>query len=169
MLDDITAFSPYPLPDGKPDAGLQHMKLSPSVRYAVRLLFELYQAGASMPLSALSEKTGISLRAVEKVHTTLKQHGVTDGAVGAKGGITLVRSLQYVSLGELIAWLDDGVVFEVCCGEKAYECPHKTACQTRTTWQGVSSKVQQVLNSIPLENILRQYAGPTTPSGEDAF
>jgi len=130
------------------------MKLSTNVRYAIRLLFELQKAGHPVSLSSLSDKTGITLRAMENAHTILKQQGVTDSSVGAKGGIHLVRSLEEISLGELVTWFDDGVEFSVCCGDKANDCPHQAICETSCTWREVSSHVLGVLNTISLHSVL---------------
>ena len=47
------------------------MKLSPNTRYAVRLLFELDAMRLPVSISALSQRTGITLRRVENVHTVL--------------------------------------------------------------------------------------------------
>ena len=130
------------------------MKLSTNVRYAIRLLFELQKAGHPVSLSTLSDKTGITLRAMENAHTILKQQGVTDSSVGAKGGIHLTRPLEEISLGELVTWFDDGVEFSVCCGDKANDCPHQAICETSCTWREVSSHVLGVLNTISLQSVL---------------
>lgn len=132
------------------------MKLSTNTRYAVRLLSELGASPVPLSLSTLSRITGMSMRALENVQAVLKQQGVTDGAVGAKGGISLKRSLSEISLGQLIAWFDDGVEFTVCCGEKANECPQQDSCANRAAWRGVSQRVQTTLNDISLDEIFRQ-------------
>ena len=137
------------------------MKLSPNTRYAVRLLFELSAMRLPVSIAALSMKTGIALRTVENVHTVLKHHGVTDASVGPKGGISLQRPLEEISLGQLIEWFDDGVEFAVCCGEKANECPQQNFCETRTVWRGISGEVQKALNLLSMADILRQYPKAT--------
>ena len=133
------------------------MKLSPNTRYAVRLLFELDAMRLPVSTAALSLKTGIALRAIENVHTVLKQHGVTDAAVGPKGGITLQRPLADISLGELVDWFDEGVEFAVCCGEKANDCPQQDLCLTRSVWRGISEEVRKSLDAFSLAEILRRY------------
>lgn len=134
------------------------MKFSTNIRYAVRMLYELRQAGRPLSLSVLADKTGITLRAMENVQAILKQQGVTDSSVGAKGGIHLVRPLDQVSIGELVEWFDDGVEFSVCCGDKANECPQRQFCETSATWTEVSSRVRGVLDTISLESVLSKYA-----------
>ena len=136
------------------------MKLSTDTRYAVRILFELTDATRPMSISALSRKTGMTFRAVENVHTVLRQQGVTEASVGAKGGIVLIRPISEISLGQLIAWFDDGVEFSVCCGDKGNECPQQNDCMTRSTWRAVSDRVQDTLNEVWLADVRRRFTEP---------
>ena len=137
------------------------MKLSANTRYAVRILFELHEAAGPLSINTLSQKTGIALRTIENVHAVLKQHGVTEASVGAKGGITLCRPLDAISLGRVIVWFDEGVEFAVCCGDKGNECPQQDDCRTRTAWRKVSGRVQEELDAILLSEILRDFSGST--------
>ena len=133
------------------------MKLSSKTRYAVRILLELSGADSPLSLSALSDKTGIALRTVEHVHTVLKMHGITYATVGAKGGVLLTRSLDELSLGQLVDWFDEGVEISVCCGEKSNECPQQESCKTRAVWRGVSTQLRRTLDGISLGEIFSQY------------
>lgn len=136
------------------------MKLSTNTRYAVRILFELTDAGRPLSISALSKKTGLSFRAVENVHAVLKRNGVTKGTVGAGGGITLRKSLAEISLGQLVSWFDSGVEFAVCCGEKGNDCPQQDNCMTRAAWLGVSDKIQSALDQVWLADVKRRFTDP---------
>lgn len=133
------------------------MKLSPSTRYAIRVLFELNGLDAPVSTAYLAEKTGMTLRTVENIHATLRRGGITAGTVGAKGGIRLLEPLEAISLGRLVALFDNGVEFAVCCGEKSNECPNQAECEIRNAWNAVSQIVQDRLDAISLESILRQY------------
>ena len=133
------------------------MKLSPAIRYAVRILFELSTARKPLSAGYLSQKTGITPRAIENIHAVLRKHKITFGTVGAKGGIELVRPLSEISLGKLVEIFDSGVSFAVCSGEKANECPGQSTCAVRSAWRDVSRHVQESLDAVSLENILRQY------------
>lgn len=135
------------------------MKLSANTRYAIRILFELHESRKPLSIATLSQVTGISPRTVENVHTVLKGEGVTEASVGAGGGIRLVRPLTCLSLGNMIAWFDDGVEFAVCCGNKGNECPQQDTCRTRAVWREVSERVQRELDNILLYDVLRQFSG----------
>ena len=139
------------------------MKLAPNTRYAIRLLFELDASSGPLSISTLSRRTGLSFRVIENIHSVLKQNGITDALVGAKGGITLEKALSEISLGEVVAWFEDGVQFSVCCGEKAYECPQQDECVTRSSWRDVSARVQDALNAISLREIVGRYPGVLLP------
>lgn len=133
------------------------MKLPTPIRYAVRILFELHGAEGPLSIATLSDRTGITFRAIENLHATLRQHGITSATVGAKGGIVLDVPLAEISLGKLIALLDDGVEFAVCCGERANECPNQAECAMRSVWRAVSASFQQALDAVSLEAILNDY------------
>ena len=145
------------------------MKLPTSIRYAVRVLFELHRARGPLSIAILSERTGITFRAIENLHAVLRRNNITSSAVGARGGLTLSVPLRDVSLGKLIEILDNGVEFAVCCGERTNECPNRETCAMRAVWRAVSADFQKNLDSISLESILRQYpdAVPETPMATD--
>ena len=133
------------------------MQLSPKTRYAIRILYEL--DGTTEPLSAahISERTGITLRTVEKISAVLRLHKVTTSVMGAGGGIKLQKSLSVISLGQLITFFDAGVEFGVCCGNKSNNCPNQSSCTNRKEWRAVSAKIQQELDAITLDTIIVSY------------
>ena len=130
------------------------MKLSAPTRYAIRILFELSEAREKTTLGWLSEKTGISFKAVESIVATLRQHGITESSAGPKGGITLVEPLENISRGLIIKLVDDGVEFAVCCGDKSNDCPQQSFCETRRMWRGISRRIHEELNKISLAEVL---------------
>lgn len=133
------------------------MKLSPKTRYAIRLLFELHAAHGPLSTASLSERTGLSFRTVEKIHAVLKRHGATEASVGARGGISLRRPLDGISLGHVVEWFENGVAFNVCCGEKAYECPQREVCANSVMWRHVSQRVGDALHDISLAKLVKQF------------
>ena len=133
------------------------MKLSVQTRYAVRILFELAAATTPLSIGDLSEKTGISPRAVENICAQLRYDGISTGIVGPGGGIRLEVPLGDISLGRLIYLFEDGVEFAVCCGDKANNCPNQLDCENRAVWRKVSAKIQEELDAIPLDSLLRRY------------
>ena len=133
------------------------MRLSAQTRYAVRILFELAAAAAPFSIGDLSEKTGISPRAVENICAQLRHDGISTGIVGPGGGIRLQIPLGDISLGRLVELFEGGVEFSVCCGDKANDCPNQNFCVNRTVWRELSAKIQKELDVISLDSLLRRY------------
>jgi Rrf2 family iron-sulfur cluster assembly transcriptional regulator len=141
------------------------MKLPTSIRYAVRILFELDRGGGQMPIARISRNTGISPRTVENLHASLSRNGITVGTCGAKGGIALAGPLEDVNLGTLIEILDEGIDFTVCCGERTNECPNQDACPQRAIWRNISARFREVFDDFSLSAIFRHY--PRTQAAKE--
>ena len=133
------------------------MQLSTKTRYAIRLLFEMREPGPPVATALLAEQTGIALKTVGKIHTTLKRNGITDGTVGMKGGIFLLVPLTAISLGQIAAIFDNGIGLGVCYGNKANECPNQHSCDISAVWGKISRIMQDELNGIFLWDILSKY------------
>jgi len=133
------------------------MKLSVKTRYAVRILSELAAAVAPLSIGDISEKTGISPRAVENICARLRYDGISTGIVGPGGGMRLEVPLEDISLGRLVDLFEDGVELAVCCGDKANDCPNQHACENQRIWRKVSAKIQAELDDIFLDSLLQSY------------
>ena len=132
------------------------MKLSAPTRYAIRIIHELSQANGQLTLGDISERTGISFKAVESTTVVLRNNGVTASSSGPKGGIELQKPLSEISLGLIIGLFDGGVEFAVCCGDKSNDCPQQNICETRQMWRGISSTIQKELDKISLQGLIRR-------------
>jgi Rrf2 family iron-sulfur cluster assembly transcriptional regulator len=139
------------------------VKLPTLIRYAVRIIFELKKSGSPLPIALISRNTGIAPRTVENLHAALSRNGLTVGTVGARGGIALSVPLEEITLGKLIAILDEGIDFSVCCGEKANECPNQDKCLRRAVWNRISAEFQKAFDNLSLGGIFRDYP-PEPPS-----
>lgn len=133
------------------------MKLSTNTRYAVRIIFELQGASAPLSMSALADKTGLTLRAIENIQTVLKENGLTTATSGPGGGLRLAVPLERISLGTLVRLFDRGVELTVCCGEKSNECPNRGQCPNRAAWDDISAVLQEQLDNVSLERVYRKY------------
>lgn len=146
------------LDSGKLSTGkLKTMKLSSNTRYAVRILFELQGATTPLSMSALADKTGITLRAIENIQALFKENGLTSGTIGPGGGLMLAVPLEQISLGRLVRLFDNGVELTVCCGEKSNECPNRSRCANRAAWDDISAIVQEQLDGVALDQVYQKY------------
>jgi Rrf2 family protein len=131
------------------------MKFSTSVRYAVRIIFTLHEAGRPVSVAAIAERTGVAPHTVEKIHAVLQKNGITAGMIGSRGGIRLAQPVDGVSLGKLLEILDGGVAFAVCCGEKTNRCPGaQSDCPRYSAWKAFSDRTQAFFDTVFLTEFL---------------
>jgi Rrf2 family transcriptional regulator, cysteine metabolism repressor len=96
-------------PPGKRDVVISVTSKS---RYAVLALAELARAGRSpMPIGQVAERRGIPVQFLEQLFSTLRRTGILVSHRGAKGGYTLGRSADQITVLEVVQALD-GVVGE---------------------------------------------------------
>ncbi|MDR2605434.1 MAG: Rrf2 family transcriptional regulator [Desulfovibrio sp.] len=131
------------------------MRLSVNTRYAIRMLCTLAQADRPVSLAALAERIGTSKRALENVHALLKRHGITEGSVGPRGGLTMKRALSDIRVGELLLLFDDAVDLSMCRTGRSACCPEGQQCPSRVNWRAVSSRLQDMLNAVTLKEIMQ--------------
>ena len=131
------------------------MKLTARSRYAVRIVLELAQSPRDTPVSiaAIAERSGIALRSVELILHDLRTNGIVGSVLGASGGYLLERSPESISLGDLVRIMENGVQLSVCSGEKANECPRQEQCPSRKVWRGISSAIEQHLETITIASL----------------
>ncbi|MSO40428.1 MAG: Rrf2 family transcriptional regulator [Solirubrobacterales bacterium] len=85
-------------------------------RYAVVGLAELARSGAEpVPIAQVAERRGVPVQFLEQLFSTLRRAGILTSHRGAKGGYTLARPAEQITVLEVVQALD-GVI-----GEEARE------------------------------------------------
>jgi Rrf2 family protein len=81
-------------------------------RYAVVALSELARSGADpVPIGQIAERRGIPVQFLEQLFSTLRRAGILVSHRGAKGGYTLARPADEITVLEVVQALD-GVLGE---------------------------------------------------------
>lgn len=81
-------------------------------RYAVVALAELARAGSEpVPIGQIAERRGMPVQFLEQLFSTLRRAGILTSHRGAKGGYTLARPPEEITVLEVVQALD-GVVGE---------------------------------------------------------
>lgn len=85
-------------------------------RYAVVALAELARSGATpVPIATIAERRAMPVQFLEQLFSTLRRAGFLDSHRGVKGGYTLARPAEEITVLEVVQALD-GIV-----GEEAEE------------------------------------------------
>jgi Rrf2 family transcriptional regulator, cysteine metabolism repressor len=81
-------------------------------RYAVVALAELARSGSEpIPIGQIAERRGMPVQFLEQLFSTLRRAGILTSHRGAKGGYTLARPPEEITVLEVVQALD-GVVGE---------------------------------------------------------
>ncbi|AGB41731.1 rrf2 family protein, putative transcriptional regulator [Halobacteroides halobius DSM 5150] len=144
------------------------MKLSTKGRYGVRAMFDLalYQGDGPIPLRSIAERQGISENYLEQLVATLRNEGLVNSVRGAHGGYLLAKKAEEITVGDIIRALEGPIALSDCVTEDIEsECENNDGCVVKLIWQQVKENIDEVLDSITLEDI-RQEAINAKQNGE---
>ena len=132
------------------------MKLSTRSRYGTRLMLDLakhYQQGP-IHLSTIAVQQGISVKYLEQIIIPLKKANYIQSVRGPKGGHVLARPPEEITVGEIVALLEEGASLAECSFNPKV-CERSSICQTRYVWQEAAQAMFDKLNSITLADLLK--------------
>lgn len=139
------------------------MKISTKGRYALRLMLDLAmnESGEPIRLKEVAERQGISDKYLEQIIATLNKAGVVKSTRGAQGGYSLKKAPSEYTVG-MILRLTEGSLAPVACVEEGEEvCDRCDGCATMKLWAKVNDAVNQVVDSVTLQDLVDwQKEGP---------
>lgn len=130
------------------------MRLTSKGRYAVTAMLDvaLNSQQNPVPLADISERQGISLSYLEQLFSKLRKAGLVASVRGPGGGYRLGAEASTISIGTVIAAVDESVDATKCHGKG--DCQGGTRCLTHTLWCDLSSRISDFLNNITLGELM---------------
>ena len=131
------------------------MKLSTKSRYGTRLMLDMaqhYQYGP-IHLANVAKRQGISVKYLEQIIIPLKKANFIRSVRGPKGGHTLARPPEEITVGEIVALLEDSASL-AACSDNPMICERSPICPTRDIWQEAAQAMFAKLQSITLADLL---------------
>ena len=113
---------------------------------------------ASLDVSVV---TGISHPTVSKILKLLVKGKVLQSMRGAKGGYTLLRAPDRITIASVITALEGPISLTECSTTKS-GCEQVTSCQMSSNWRRVNQVVHHALESVTLADLML----PDEPSHE---
>jgi Rrf2 family protein len=114
-------------------------------RYAVVALAELARSGdRPVPIAQVAERRGMPVQFLEQLFSTLRRDGILQSQRGVKGGYTLARPPEEITVLEVVQSLDGRV------GEEAREAGGIWA-------EGVGA-LREIFSSTTIADIARREA-----------
>ena len=124
------------------------MRLTTRGRYAVTAVLDLalHADDGSVTLADVAERQGISQAYLEQLFRRLKQSGLVVGARGPGGGYRLARTLEDISVSDIIGAVGEGVDATRCGGTG--DCQDGEICLTHELWADLSQQIDLFLKRI---------------------
>ena len=136
------------------------MKLSTRTRYAVRAMIELAKHDLNRPLQLkiIAERQEISVKYLEQLMAVLKSAGHIKSIRGSKGGYVLARAPNQIAISDILHCVE-GPISTVECVEDSSRCSRTADCAAREVWMRVEQAIENVLNSITLQDVADMASG----------
>jgi len=143
-------------------------RLSKTTDYGIVLMAQL--AGdepRARPQNAreLAESSDLPFPMVGKILKALAREGLLVSQRGAKGGYSLAKAPEELTVSEMIRVLEGPVALTDCAIGPAL-CAHETMCAVREPWQVISRVVEGALADVTLADLVRGGSGRSAGSME---
>ena len=131
------------------------MKISTRGRYGTRMMLDLaaHHDQGPTPLREIAKRQDISVTYLEQLIIPLKAAGYIRSFRGARGGYTLARKPDKISVGQIVKILEGGLSL-VDCVEDPKVCEREKNCPTRDIWLRMSERLMEELSSLTLSDVL---------------
>jgi Rrf2 family cysteine metabolism transcriptional repressor len=134
------------------------MKLSKKSEYGLRALLELQSTyeGPILQRHEIAERQHIPVEFLEQILLSLKRAGLLTSRRGIRGGYSLIKSPEDITLGQVIRILDGPLAPISCVSKTAYQkcrdCPYasKPHCPLQAAMGEVRNAIADILDHYSL-------------------
>lgn len=123
------------------------MQITRQADYAVRAIMYLAQLGLDekAATSQIAEEQDIPLSFLAKIIAQLSVAGLLQTMRGARGGVTLARPPEEITLLEVVEAIDGPIMLNECV-HNGYDCP-LSSCPMRKVWGEAQADLVQRLQA----------------------
>ena len=132
------------------------MRLTTRGRYAVTAVLDLalHADGGPVTLADVAERQGISQAYLEQLFRRLRRSGLVIGARGPGGGYRIARTLEDISVSDIISAVGEGVDATRCGGTG--DCQDGEICLTHELWADLSQQIDLFLKRITFASLVER-------------
>ncbi len=137
------------------------IRMSKETDYGIVVLayFASAQEGLKQNAREVAMESQLPLPMVRKVLKILAREGLLVSQRGVKGGYSLARGGERISIAEIVQAIEGPLAMTECI-EAPGECRHEPVCGLRTSWHKINEIVFQALNSTTLSDLTGSLPGP---------
>ncbi|WND03779.1 SUF system Fe-S cluster assembly regulator [Temperatibacter marinus] len=138
------------------------IRLTNLADYAVLLMAEIAKGFEEKNLysaQGLSNVTKIPATTVSKILNLLGKADLLISTRGLKGGFTLARSKDEISMTDIIEAIDGPISLTHCVSTTKHDCSYEEMCGMRPHWVMINQTIREGLDKISLASIETPKAG----------
>jgi len=129
------------------------MQISTRTEYALRALIALAKAdGVSISAREICERQHLPKKYIERLLNNMRNAGLVESLPGAKGGYTLAKKPEQISLLSVMQAVEDHSWEMSCIGKSPEHCMG-SECGLHFVWEEVYQNVKSLLDGYSLERI----------------
>ena len=137
------------------------MKISTKGRYALRLMVDLgvNSTESCCSVREISARQNISEKYLEQIISTLSKAGLVNSVRGAGGGYRLSRKPKDYTVGMILRATEGSLAPVTCLTDGEPSCERADICTTLFIWEKIYKAVNDVVDSITLEDLIENEKG----------
>lgn len=109
---------------------------------------------ATVPLSAIAERQGISMAYLEQLFVPLRRAGLVESTRGRLGGYRLGRPAAGITVAEIMSVVDEPTRMTRCFNAEGSGCIGEAKCLTHGLWHALGHQIRSFLASITLQQVI---------------
>lgn len=137
------------------------IRMSKETDYGIVVLtyFARAQEGWKHNAREVAMESQLPLPMVRKILKILAREGLLLSHRGAKGGYSLARRGERISIAEIVKAMEGPLAMTECI-ETPGECRHEPVCGLRPSWQKINEIVFEALDNMTLSDLTGQLPAP---------
>jgi len=129
------------------------------------MLLTLFARDSKHPMKSardLSQEGKLPLPTVSKILKLLARHGLLEAHRGVRGGFTLSRKPDAITMAEVIGALEGPIGVTDCCAPRS-DCGIEKSCIVKSNWMKINKVVLEALGRITLAEMTHPITLETAP------
>lgn len=147
------------------------MRVTAKGEYATQAVLHLsLQYPGVVTIHEIAQRHHIPLKYLEQILLELKRGGILESRRGVRGGYTLARAPEEISVGAVLRVVDGAFAESSCVHNEALGgvCVEGESCGLKQTWKNVQGAVERILFATTFEDVRRRTLNGQTPRAEIA-
>ncbi len=130
------------------------MILTKTCNYAIRALLYVATRKESnfVTVREISQQLNISFHFLSKIHLILIQHHLTTSSRGAKGGVSLARPAEDITIYDIIEAIDGDAIFQNCV-LGLENCSDDHPCPLHDSWSKYRLNLKKIFQEFTLADL----------------